>query len=193
EQGWGVGLFLQDRWKPFKRLTISPGIRFDWGYSENTLGQTVSNLFGVGPRLGVSIDLTGDQKTIFSAYYGRANEVATLLPAGFADITATSTTQQYDAGTNTWTKLHDAGGAGGYQINPNLTPPHTDELTVSLRRELFKNSMAGIDYTYKRYSNLWEKVEINQIWDPTGTRVVGFVNGQPLQVFALQTPDDNYR
>jgi hypothetical protein len=193
QQGWGVGLFVQDRWKPFKRLTITPGIRFDYGYTSNSSNQTVSNLFAVGPRLGVNVDLTGDQKTIFSIFYGRANEVATLVPAGFADITSTSTTQQYNATTGTWDHLYDAGGAGGYRIDPNLSAPHTDEFTTSLRREIAKSAVAGVDYTYKKYSNLWEKVEINQVWDPSGTRVVGYVNGQSAQVFQLQTPDDNYR
>jgi hypothetical protein len=193
QDGVSLGLFLQDRWKPFKRLTISPGLRFDYGYTENSLGQTVSNLFGVGPRLGVTIDLTGDEKTILSVFYGRANEVATLVPATVSDITATSTTQQYNPATMQWDHLRDSGGAGGFAIDPKLTPPHTDEVTLSLRRELFRNSMGGIDYTYKRYSNVWERVETNQVWDPSGTRVVGFVNGQPTQIFRLETPDSNWR
>ncbi len=193
QDGWGLGVFLQDRWKPFKRLTITPGIRFDWGITHNSLGQTVSNLFCVGPRLGVNVDLTGDQKTILGVFYGRANEVATLIAAGYADVTATSTTQQYNPATNTWKTQYTAGGAGGYQIDPNMKAPHTDEFTVSLRREIFKNSMGGIEYTYKKYSNMWEQVEINQIWDPSGTRVVGYANGQPQQIFKVATPDDNYR
>ncbi len=80
QYGIGGGLFLQDRWKPFKRLTILPGLRVDAGLTKNSLGQTVSSLFGVGPRLGFSFDLTGDSKTIFAAYYGRANDALNLLP-----------------------------------------------------------------------------------------------------------------
>ena len=52
--GLGAGIYVQDRWKPWKRLTILPGIRFDWGLTTNSVGQTVSNLFGVGPRLGAT-------------------------------------------------------------------------------------------------------------------------------------------
>jgi Carboxypeptidase regulatory-like domain/TonB dependent receptor len=193
QDGWGVGIFMQDRWKPTKRLTVVPGIRFDWGITHNSVGQTVSNLFGVGPRLGLNVDLTGDQKTIFSAYYGRANEVATLIAAGYADVTATNTVQKYDASTNTWNNQQTTGGAGGYRIDPNMKPPHTDEVTLSLRREIFRNSMAGIDYTYRKYSNMWEQVEINQLWDPSGQRVVGYANGVNQQVFKIATPDSNYR
>ena len=65
QQGFGVGVFVQDRWKPFKRLTILPGIRFDYGFTKNTLNQTVTSLFGVGPRLGFTVDLTGESEDHF--------------------------------------------------------------------------------------------------------------------------------
>jgi len=90
-------------------------------------------------------------------------------------------------------KLYDFGGAAGYRIDPNLTAPHSDEVTLSLRREVFHDSIASIDYTYKRTGNIYDGVEINQIWDPSGTRVVGYVNGQPIQIFKTSTPDENVR
>jgi hypothetical protein len=95
--------------------------------------------------------------------------------------------------TDKWDFKYASGGSNGYRIDPNAVAPHTDEVTLALRREVFKNTVATVDYTYKRYSNEWEKVEINQIWDPSGTRVVGYVNGMPQQVFRVTTPDDNYR
>lgn len=191
--GFGVGFFVQDRWKPFKRLTVLPGIRFDWGITKNTLGQTVSNLFGVGPRIGFTFDLTGDQKTIFSAFYGRANETMSLMPATYADLTGLETTYQFNPTTKTFEKYQESGGANGYQIDPNAKTPHSDEFTTSLRREIFRDSVAGIEYTYKKYSNLWDNVEVNQIWDPTGTRLIGYVNGEPRRIYKITTPDQNYR
>ncbi|HEX9103538.1 MAG TPA: TonB-dependent receptor, partial [Polyangia bacterium] len=61
--GFGIGAYIQDRWRVWKRVVLLPGIRFDYGLTKNSLGQTVSSLFGVGPRLGVTVDLTGDAKT----------------------------------------------------------------------------------------------------------------------------------
>jgi hypothetical protein len=193
QQGVSVGAFVQDRWKPWKRLTILPGIRFDYGYTQNSLGQMVSNMFGVGPRLGFTLDLTGDQKTIFTAYYGRANEVMSLLAAANADFTPTSTTFQWNQATKTFDKLYTTGGSDGYRLNPTTTPPHADEVQLDLRREVFHDSVAAISYTYKKYSNIWDKVEINQIWNPPGTNVVGYVDGKAHQVFLYTTPDGNYR
>lgn len=189
--GVGVGLFLQDRWRPIKRLTILPGLRFDYGYTRNSLGETVSSQWGFGPRLGFTLDLTGDQKTILSAFYGRANETLSLLAAAYADVSAVSKVYEWDG--KQFQPAYQTGGPGGYRLDPNGTPPHTDEVTVSLRREVGSGSVVGADYTYKRLSNVWDSIEINQIWDPTGARVVGYGNGKEEQIFLYTTPDANYR
>ena len=193
QYGVGAGLFLQDRWKPWKRITILPGIRFDWGITKNSVGQTVSNLFGVGPRLGAAWDITGDQKTIFSIFYGRSNETLSLLTAVNADVSGVATTYQWDPASHKFLFLNKSGGPDGYRLDPHAAPPHADEITFGFRREVFKDSIASIDYTYKRISNIWDGVEINQVWNPGGTNVVGYVNGQPQQVFRYTTPNDNYR
>lgn len=188
--GYSIGAYIQDRWKPWRRLTILPGIRFDYGYTKNTVGETASNLFGVGPRLGFVLDLTGDQKTILSAYYGRSNDVSNLLPAAYGNPAAYSQTFLWNPGTMAFDTLVAAsGGSKGYRFDPNsTTPPHTDQVAVSLRREVFANSVAGAEYTYKRIANMWDWREINQIWDPTGYRTIGYVdNANPQQIFLITT------
>ena len=191
--GFGIGGFIQDRWKPIPRLTILPGIRFDFGTTQNTLGQTVSSLFGVGPRLGATLDVTGDQKTIISAFYGRSTETLSLAAAIVADVSATSSYNKWDAKSGAFQPSYTTGGAGGYLIDRKLTAPHADEITGGIRREIFHNSVASVDYTYKKVSNIWDGVEVNQIWDPTGTSVLRYANGVPQQVFKYTTPDQNYR
>jgi hypothetical protein len=191
--GLGAGLYVQDRWKPWKRITILPGLRFDWGVTRNSVAQTVSNLFGVGPRLGAVWDITGDARTIFSVFYGRSNETLSLLATVNADVSATFTTLQWNPATNKFELLATSGGPGGYQIDKHAATPHADEITFGLRREIFKDSIARVDYTYKRISNIWDGVEINQIWNSAGTNVVGYVNGVPQQIFRYTTPDGNYR
>jgi hypothetical protein len=192
--GIGAGVYAQDRWKtPIKRLIVLPGMRVDYGYTQNSLGQTVSSLLGFGPRLGATVDITGDQRTIFTAYYGRSNETLSLMATGQADFSGLNTTYQYDKATNTWKLLHQSGGAGGFVIDKHLTPPHADAVELGLRRELFRGTMASLTYSYKRLSNIWDSVEINQIWDPAGTRVVRFANGVPQQIYKITTPDLNYR
>ncbi len=215
-QGFGIGFFAQDRWKITNWLRINPGMRVDYGHTTNTQGEVVSNLWGFGPRLGLVFDITQDQKTIFTAYYGRSNETLSLLAASSADLTSTQCTYAWNPGVNNmgfgpksgcpamgpqdmymgknpWRPLYTYGGPGGYQLRPDTSPPHTDEITLSFRRELFENSVAGIDYTYKRVGDIWDGQEVNQVWDPTGVRVVNYKNGQSQQVFLYTTFPENYR
>jgi hypothetical protein len=192
-EGYSLGLYLQDRWRPHKRILILPGIRFDFGQTWNAAKELATSLFGVGPRLGFNVDLTGDQKTILSAFYGRANEVLNLLPAAYGSPSAYSQTFAW-TGTAFDQVVAASGGTKGYRFDPNATAPHTDEVTVSLRRELFKDSVGGVDYTWKRVSNMWTWMEVNQIWDPTGTRTIGYVdNNNPQQIRLITTPSTNYR
>jgi hypothetical protein len=191
--GLGAGAYAQDRWKPIKRLTILPGMRIDYGITRNTFGQTVSNLLGFGPRLGATLDLTGDQRTIFTVWYGRSNETLSLMATGQADINTPTTTYQFDKTTKTWNMINSGGGASGYRIGKDLTPPHADAVDIGLRREVFRGTTASVTYTYKRISNIWDNVEVNQIWNPAGTKVVGFVNNVQQQINLITTPDQNFR
>ncbi|HWE27901.1 MAG TPA: hypothetical protein VHB97_07855, partial [Polyangia bacterium] len=191
--GFGIGAYVQDRWRVTRRLVVLPGIRFDYGLTRNSLGQTVSSMFAVGPRLGATFDLTGDAKTIFSAYYGRANDTLNLLPASRADTSALNNRYRFDPTQNAFVFDSSSGGPGGYQLDPHATPPHTDEVSLQLVREIFRNSVAGVNYTYKQISNIWDAVEVNQVWDPSGVRVVGYANGMPQKIYKYTTPDGNWR
>ncbi len=191
--GYALGLYIQDKWQPLKRLIVVPGMRVDWGLSKNTQGQTVSSLVGFGPRLGVIVDITGDQKTMFKAFYGRSNEVMSLLAPGYADVFGTAKTYQWDQTSKRFVFDHQSGGAGGYRLDPYGNTPHVDEVTVTVNREVWKDSVVEIDYTYKHFANMWDSVETNQIWDPTGSRVINYKNGQAEQIFRYSRPDSNER
>jgi hypothetical protein len=193
-RGLSVGGYLQDRWKPHRRVTIVPGIRFDYGWSQDSAGRTATNLFGVGPRLGFIFDLTGDEKTILSMFYGRANDVQNMLPAGFGSPTPITNEYLWNPMTNKFdTKVGAFGGSQGVIYDPTVhEPPHTDEVTASIRREVFRNSVATVDYTYKRISNMWDWYEINRIWDPSGYRQLTDVNGNPLYANPA-LPQDIYK
>jgi hypothetical protein len=95
-QGTQAGLFLDDQWNPFKRLTVNLGLRFDVTrarYGEgavyevpdtpNQLNEKLTllrkrkgtgNVFDfqdISPRLGLTYLLTGDGKTVARASFGR--------------------------------------------------------------------------------------------------------------------------
>ncbi|HEX8818409.1 MAG TPA: hypothetical protein VF794_00670, partial [Archangium sp.] len=193
ERGGGFGVYVQDRYKPLDWVTIMPGLRFDYGMTKDSTGRIVAQLAGLGPRLGAVLDLTRDQKTIFSASYGRANETLSLLASANASPGPTQTVYTYNKTNKAFEPTSTIGGAGGTLVDShNHTPPHSDELLLSLRRQVAKGTGLGIEYTYKKFSNIWDNVEVNQIWDPSGTRIVGYRDGVAHSVFKVMRPDTNW-
>jgi hypothetical protein len=199
ENAFGVGLFVQDRWwTPIEQITVSPGMRADYGTSYDRNGRQVTELFALGPRLGVTANLTRDQRNVLFAYYGRTTETLTLLVASGIDAVEAGKTEEFewrDSTRNFTEKVSESGGDGGVDIAKDQTAPHADELTAGFRREIFPNTVASLEYTYKRFSNIWTASENNRIWDPTGSRVIGYKDQARAgrDVFLYHTPDDAYR
>lgn len=179
-RGWGLGAFIQDTWKPVSWLTIMPGLRVDYGTAQNSRGEVTHNLLGFGPRIFVSADLTRDGKTALKFAYGRANEVSSLLyAAAILDGGARQSTWQYNNSTGRFDGfLNGAGGFQGYDVRGrcadgsitaacgnaalSLNPPRSDFVTVSLERDLFKNVLARITYTYRLQTWQWEDFYLNE-------------------------------
>lgn len=218
QKAYGLGVYVQDRWwTPLEWLTVLPGMRFDYGRTYDRKGRVVTSLFtpGLGPawlkltpRLGVTANLTSDGRNVAFAHYGRNTEVLSLATASSVDSTEGSVEREYeytpghaDPVTGEWRKISETGGEGGVVVDKNAKTPHSDEVTVGFRREVFTSSAASIEFTYKRFNNMWAYVEKNQIWDPTGSRVVGYHQTKPnlqgeqegYEIWHYGTPDDHYR
>ena len=81
------GIFIQDKWQPFSRLTLNLGIRFEKENlpSFNDFPSAINFGWGdkIAPRLGFSYDLTGNGKTkIFASYGLFYDRVKFALPRG---------------------------------------------------------------------------------------------------------------
>jgi hypothetical protein len=198
ERGLGAGVYLQDRWwTPLSWLTVVPGLRFDWGRTTDRQGRVVSNLVGLGPRLGFVAALDREARATFFAYYGRHTETLSLLAGSNVDGVEAGTyeVRQWDPTMKAFTTVVDKGGGpGGILVDHAAKTPHVDEVSGGLRRALGDNAAIELDYTFRHYANLWAAVETNRIWDPTGARVVGFVDPtNPQAIYRFTTPDDNER
>jgi hypothetical protein len=195
EKGYGVGFYVQDRWwTPLTWLTLTPGLRFDWGHSTDYLDRPVSTLFGLAPRFGFNADLTQDGRNIFFGYYGRATEPINLVISANTSSTEASVTKtfRWSQADMMWNLDSTDGGPGGIKINGSPKMPHSDEITFGFRREIFPNTVGSVEYTWKRIANTWNLLEENRIWDPTGTRVVDFADPKAAgrTVYNYTTPDD---
>jgi outer membrane receptor protein involved in Fe transport len=209
QRGYKIGLYAQDRLKPTSWLTLIPGLRWDinrvwapngvpddWKRTVIINGRQVTTddyqlASGFGPRLTAIVDLTGDQKTIFQANYGRSTEelYLTTISGVEQSIKGNSRTLQWDPVAkrfNTLTAVNNQ----NLVDSSGRTLPHQDELFFRLSRELFRNTVGEIDYTYRYYSNLLEQVEVNRIWDPSGSRTAGWVDPNRQYEVRVYTNDD---
>lgn len=212
--GYGVGTFIQDLWKPTRWLTVLGGLRIDYGRYTNSLGEVVQNLLGFGPRVAVNVDLSRDGRTLFKFAYGRANEVNTLLSAGQADLGGFKSTYQFNPATGRFDQFFSSGGGTtGYDLRGicqdgpdkgkatlacgnaalNLHPPQTDSVIVSLERALGASVVGGIQYTYRKFSYLWDDIELNQRSTLDGRDVAYYVDPRYGNISAYRPAPDSWR
>jgi hypothetical protein len=199
ENAFGMGFFVQDRWwTPLEQLTVTPGMRADYGTSFDRNGRQVTELFALAPRLGVTGNLTRDGRNVLFGFYGRTTETLTLLVASGIDAVEAGEDieKEWVESDRDFTRpISRTGGDGGAAFLPDQTAPHTDELSTGFRREIFPNTVAALEYTYRRFSNIWTASENNRIWDPSGTRVIGWKDPTKVgrDVILYHTPDGAYR
>ncbi|HVE87114.1 MAG TPA: carboxypeptidase regulatory-like domain-containing protein [Myxococcales bacterium] len=202
-KGWNLntGGFVSDRWNVNRNLTLIPGFRIDVGQLNGQAGR-LANLVGYGPRMSITYDVFGDRKTLFTAYYGRSNDVGDVFLSQRGNPDLYQVTANWDAAakafpdcspTNVLPGCTVTGGPNGKLFRQGSTPPHVDEVVAGLHQEIFEDTAMGVDLSYRRYSNLWVEREVNRIWDVTGTRIVGHVDPTVDSVIEIDNPADAYR
>jgi hypothetical protein len=188
-----VTLFLQDTWRPFRSLTIRPGIRFDSsrGYNDAADGGTeVFSLNSFSPRLGVAWDPFGDGKTVVRGGYYIYHETGLLLVPSFVGRDLSSKTYNFNEVTGAYTDFDsEQGGANAVEFKEGMKPPVMHEVMFGFGRELFDDAALNVDVIYRRRQNMFEDDEENVLWDERGSDNTGFRNGDPRFIFSVGTPD----
>jgi hypothetical protein len=213
-----IGAFIQDRWTINRRLTLIPGIRLDVGIlygdpsanpAHDGTGQKLTNLAGIGPRFSFTYDIWGDRHTLLVGSYGRNNDVGDAFVAQHGNPALTELTTRFNTATNSYTDCSVTptpanctvtGGLGARSIPYHslfspMRPPHVDEFLVGLHHEVIPETVIGVDFDYRYYGNMWEDIEINRIWDSTGTKIVGYNDPKKIgqSVTVATTANEAYR
>lgn len=189
-----ITLFVQDTWRPFRSLTIRPGIRFDSsrGYNDAADGGVeIFSLNSFSPRFGVAWDPFGDGKTVVRGGYFIYHETGLLTVPSFVGRGQASKTYSFNDVTGQYTDFDsEAGGDNAVIFKPGMKPPIMHEVMFGFGRELFEDTALSVDVIYRRRQNMFEDDEQNVLWNEQGNDNTGFRNGEPRFIFDVGTPDN---
>ncbi len=134
----------------------------------------VINWTNISPRFGFSFDLTGDGRTAFKAAVARYyHQISTGIPdevnpnglAGefriWNDLNGDMKFEPGEEGP-----LLSTFGGVFTEIDPDIKQPYTDELVLSLEREIVENLRASATLTLRRDRRLLGTENIAAIWNP---------------------------
>jgi hypothetical protein len=179
-----AGLYAQDTWKLTPFVTVTPGVRFDVFSATGNRAEEESNISysGFGPRFGVSWDPTKDGKTKLAGFAGRFIEPGNLVLPSFAS--EEGTILACDPGL-----LENPSTAFLFE---ECRAPAMNELSVIAERSIGAIQV-GLSGNLKRQYHLFEDDQANLIFDDSGNRVIGAINGDASSsLFRIRTPDLAY-
>jgi hypothetical protein len=203
-------LTLVDAWKPSRHLTLTPGINQVFATASNGKGDDLGNLFTFAPTLSAAWDATQDGRTVVRGSVNQYVDVDMVNIARHSLGSQASLNCKWDPATMTYSSgCQYSGGrsantfgspcgpsgvdAAGNNCREKLKIPRTWEVTMGGEREVVQGLAISLDVVYKKFTNLYEVNETNQIWSPAGDQVVGYRNGRNEKVMDLGTPSGAFR
>ncbi len=186
--------FVQDVYKPHQRVTLRPGLRFDYTTLQDDQKDTVFNQLTTAPRFGAAYDLTGKGKTAVHGYYGRFYDSGFLIISDLLRRTASgSRTVGWDAEAEEW-DLTDTESevAGAFLVHGPLRNPFSDEYNLGISQELGRRLSIHGTFIYEHAGRFWEDDEVNLIWDDAGEEVIGSRDGTGVDRYRLRTPNGSF-
>ncbi len=197
-----IGLWIQDDWKIFKRLTLNLGLRYDNDLGVYNAGLRLTNGLltpthndnhQFGPRLGFAYDPTGSGKTVVRGGAGMY----------FADISANQVideqifngvTSVQDSVTGTATSPLNLLNPFPSSITvprqavqplaPNIATPYALQLSAGVQRELPLHTQVAADYVHTRVYHDWIRFNSNLLQNPANPEF----NLSPSTKYVAGTP-----
>ena len=189
-------VYLQDVWRMTDRLTLSPGVRFEWNRGSVPNQPNVFRTETLAPRLGVAWDVTGDHRTVARLHYGRYHDAIFSSRIASEDRTEVNQSVWYNIdAAGQWVESFRSSTQDTFQISPDLDHSYVDQLIVGVERELFTEVSVQAQYIRRRFDTFMGLVDVGSIFVPTQLRDPGpdgrlstSDDGALLDVFNLTNP-----
>jgi hypothetical protein len=163
--------YVQDRWRPTQRLTLTAGLRADWVASRDLLFHVnTSKAWNYAPRVGGAFVLTKNLKNVVRASWGRVTDIPNASYLGTAGTNVSGLRDEYDLDLNGSfeTVFVTPGGtalAANKSFDPDRHQGFVDEWIVGYRTELPGKLTLDVSYIDRAYKDRPATVEINQIYN----------------------------
>ena len=181
--------YVQDRWRPFARLTVTAGLRPDWisGYDE-ILKAPVQHSWNCAPRVGGAYVLTRNERNVVRASWTKITDITN---AGYIDATENGSIPSSDTPTTTNVYYNTDGSVfniivtpgtnvlnSGRTFDPHRHQGYVREWLVGYRTQLPGEVLVDVSYIDREYRDRPAAYDTNQIYTTTSSGTVwsGLVN-----------------
>ncbi|MFC5863192.1 carboxypeptidase regulatory-like domain-containing protein [Acidicapsa dinghuensis] len=176
--------YIQDRWHPFSRLSITAGLRPDWISGRDAeFKVTTQHSWNWAPRIGGAYVLTTNQRNVVRASWTRITDITNASYLGTAATSTVTTTDTYynPDGTIFGTPITTPGSTTsflGKSFDPHRHQGYVREWLVGYRTQLKGEVSVDVSYIDREYRDRPAEYDTNQIYTTTNGQAIwsGLVN-----------------
>ncbi len=179
--------YVQDRWHPLSRLTITAGIRPDWISARDQIAKvTIQHSWNFAPRVGGAYVLTKNQRNVIRASWTKITDITNASYLGANAVggtnTPTVTNTYYNPNGNILNTIVTPGtnaSATGRTFDPGRHQGYVREWLVGYRGQLPHEVTVDVSYIDREYRDRPAAYDTNQIYTTNAggiTTWAGLVN-----------------
>lgn len=165
------GFYIQDRWRPFQRLTITAGLRPEYIRGKDLQFHVETmKAWNYAPRVGGAYVLTKNQKNVIRASWSRVTDIPNSSYLGTAGSNVAGIKDVYDLALNgTWSTVFNTPASTSLspnkKIDPNRHQGYVEEWLAGYRTQLPGSVVVDVSLVNRAYKDRPAQVDINQIYN----------------------------
>ena len=170
--------YVQDRWHPISRLSITAGLRPDWILGRDAQFKvTTQHSWNWAPRVGGAYVLTSNQRNVVRASWTKITDITNASYLGTAATSTVTTTDTYynPDGSIFGTPITTPGSTSsflGKSFDPHRHQGYVREWLVGYRAQLKGEVTVDVSYIDREYRDRPTEYDTNQIYTTTGGQTV---------------------